>query len=208
MSSLYTLEINPLSVASFASIFSRPVGCLFILFTVSFAVRKLSSLQHLLIFVFISITPGDRSKKKYCCDLCQRALCFSFRSLVASSLIFRSPVHSGLCVCGVRDYSNLALLHGAVQPPSTAYSRDFLFSIVFSCCLCHPSSTDHGVWVDLWAFCPVPLMSWSVFVPVPHCLDDCSSVVQLEARELIPPAPFFFLTVFWLVGVFCVSRHI
>ena len=63
MSSLYTLEINPLSVASFASIFSRPVGCLFILFTVSFAVRKLSSLQHLLIFVFISITPGDGSKK-------------------------------------------------------------------------------------------------------------------------------------------------
>ena len=40
---LYILEINPLSVASFANIFSHSEGCLFILFTVSFAVQKLLS---------------------------------------------------------------------------------------------------------------------------------------------------------------------
>ena len=40
MSSLYILEIKPLSVASFANIFSHSVGCLFILFMVSFAVQK------------------------------------------------------------------------------------------------------------------------------------------------------------------------
>ena len=36
------LEINPLSVASFANIFSHSVGCLFVLFMVSAAVQKLS----------------------------------------------------------------------------------------------------------------------------------------------------------------------
>ena len=29
-----------------------------------------------------------------------------------------------------------------------------------------------GAWVSLRAFCSVPLIYVSVFVPVPHCLDD------------------------------------
>ena len=37
MSCLYILEINPLSVASFANIFSHSEGCIFVLFIVSFA---------------------------------------------------------------------------------------------------------------------------------------------------------------------------
>ena len=40
MSCLYILEINPLSIDSFANIFSHSEGCLFILFMVSFAVQK------------------------------------------------------------------------------------------------------------------------------------------------------------------------
>ena len=58
MSCLYTLEINSLSVVSFAIIFSHSVGCLFTLFIVSFAVQKLLSLirSYLFIFVFIFIT--------------------------------------------------------------------------------------------------------------------------------------------------------
>ena len=43
MSCLYILEINPLSIASFANIFSHSESCLFILFMVSFAVQKLLS---------------------------------------------------------------------------------------------------------------------------------------------------------------------
>ena len=39
MSCLYILEINPSLAASFANIFSQSVGCLFILFMVSFAVQ-------------------------------------------------------------------------------------------------------------------------------------------------------------------------
>ena len=52
---LYILEINPLSVVSFAIIFSHSEGCLFTLLIVSFAVQKLLSLirSHcLLLFLF------------------------------------------------------------------------------------------------------------------------------------------------------------
>ena len=63
MSCLCILEINPLSLVSFAVIFSHSEGCLFTLFVVSFAVQKLLSLirSHLFIFAFISITLGGRS---------------------------------------------------------------------------------------------------------------------------------------------------
>ena len=65
MRCLYILEINPLSVVSFAIIFSHSEGCLFSLLIVSFAMQKLLSLirSHLLIFVFIFITLVDRSRK-------------------------------------------------------------------------------------------------------------------------------------------------
>ena len=57
---LYILEINHLSVVSFATIFSHSEGHRFTLLIVSFAVQKLLSLirSHLFTFVFISITLG------------------------------------------------------------------------------------------------------------------------------------------------------
>ena len=60
MSCLYILEINPLTVVSFAIIFSHSGGCLFTLLIVSFAVHKLLSLirSHFFTFVFISVTLG------------------------------------------------------------------------------------------------------------------------------------------------------
>ena len=63
MSCLYILEINPLSVVSFAIIFSHFEGLLFTLLIVSFAVQKRLSLirSHLFTFVFISIALGGGS---------------------------------------------------------------------------------------------------------------------------------------------------
>ena len=65
MSCLYILEINPLSVASFANIFSHSEGCLFVLYMVSFAVQKFLSFirSRLFTFVFISISLGGGSKR-------------------------------------------------------------------------------------------------------------------------------------------------
>ena len=56
MTNFNILDINPLSVASFANIFSQAIGCLFVLLMVSFAVQKLLNLIrfHLLIFAFVS----------------------------------------------------------------------------------------------------------------------------------------------------------
>ena len=73
MSCLYILEIKPLSVVSFATIFSHSIGCLFgvffvclfvclfVFFMISFAVQKLVGLIRSLwfVFVFISIAVGD-----------------------------------------------------------------------------------------------------------------------------------------------------
>ena len=63
MSCLHILEINPLSVVSFAIIFSHSEGCLFTSLIVSFAVQKILSLIRSLLFncVAISITLGGGS---------------------------------------------------------------------------------------------------------------------------------------------------
>uniref|UniRef100_A0A8D1HHC7 Uncharacterized protein n=2 Tax=Sus scrofa TaxID=9823 RepID=A0A8D1HHC7_PIG len=59
--SLYILEIKPLSVASFDTIFSHSVSCLFAVFLVFFAVQKLVRLirSHWFTFAFISVALGD-----------------------------------------------------------------------------------------------------------------------------------------------------
>ena len=60
---LYIFEINPLSVSSFAIIFSHSEGFLFTLLIVSFVVQKLLSFirSHLFIFAFISNILGGGS---------------------------------------------------------------------------------------------------------------------------------------------------
>ena len=63
MSCSYILEVNPLSVVSFAIISPHSEGCLFTLLIVSLAVKKVFSLirSHLFNFVFTSITVGGGS---------------------------------------------------------------------------------------------------------------------------------------------------
>ena len=121
MSCWYILEINPLSIDSFANIFSHSEGCLFILFIVSFAVQKLLSFirSHLFIFVFISITVGGGSKKILLWFISKSILpIFSSKNFIVSSLTFRSLIHfEFIFVYGVRECSNYMFLHVAVQIP-------------------------------------------------------------------------------------------
>ena len=60
LSYLYILEVKPLSVVSFTSIFSHSIGCHYFLM-VSFSVQKLLNLirSHWFIFIFISVALGD-----------------------------------------------------------------------------------------------------------------------------------------------------
>ena len=76
-----------MSVASFANIFSHSVGCLFVLFMVSFAMQKFVSLiwSHLFIFVFIFITLGGGSNKILLQFMSKSVLpMFSSRSFILS----------------------------------------------------------------------------------------------------------------------------
>ena len=126
MSYLYILEINPLSVVSFANIFSHSEGCLFVLFIVSFAVQKLLSLikSYLFIFGFISVTLGGGSKKILLWFMSKRVFpMFSSKSFIVSGLTFRYLIHCEfLFVYGVRQHSNFILLHITVQ-----FSQHHLF---------------------------------------------------------------------------------
>ena len=65
MSSLYILEIRPLSEVSLANVFSHTVVSLFILMLFSLAMKKLFILirSHLFILSFMSLAVGDISVK-------------------------------------------------------------------------------------------------------------------------------------------------
>ena len=79
ISCLYILEINSLSVASFAIIFSHSEGCLFTLLIVSFVVQQVLILRPCVIQEFI---------KKHCI---QNTLCFPFNSRTFSSVVQSCP---------------------------------------------------------------------------------------------------------------------
>ena len=63
MSSLYILEIRPLSEVSLANMFSHTVGSLFIVMLFSLAMQELFILMrsHLFIVSFMSLALGDMS---------------------------------------------------------------------------------------------------------------------------------------------------
>ena len=96
MSCLYILELDLLSVVSFAIIFSHSEGCLFTLLIFSFVMQKLLSLirSHLLTFVFISITLGGGSQRILLRFMSLSVLpMFSSKSFIVSDLTFRSLIH-------------------------------------------------------------------------------------------------------------------
>ena len=119
MSHLHILEINPLSVALFANIFSHPIGCLFILFMVSFAVQQLGSFirSHFCIYTFISIALGDWPKETLIKFMSYNVLhMFSSRNFMVPCLMFKSLSHfQFIFVRGMRVHCNFIDLHVAVQ---------------------------------------------------------------------------------------------
>ena len=90
MSSLYILEIKPLSEVSLANMFSHMVASLFILILFSLPVQKLFILMrfHLFILSFTSLALGDVSVKILLCEISEIFLpMVSSRSSMVSQLI-------------------------------------------------------------------------------------------------------------------------
>ena len=76
MSCLNVLEINPLSVVSFAIIFSHSESCLSTLLIVSFVVQKLLRLiRPICSFLLLFLIFWEVGHRGSCCDICWRVFC-------------------------------------------------------------------------------------------------------------------------------------
>ena len=113
MSSLHILEINYLTVISFAVIFSHSEGCLFTLITVFFIVQKHLSLIRSHLFIFIFITLGGGSKKILLWFMSESVLpMFSSKSFIVFSLTYGPLIHFEFIFEGfVGKCSKFILIH-------------------------------------------------------------------------------------------------
>ena len=96
MSSLYILEIRPLSEVSLANMFSHTVVSLCNLVLFSLAVQKLLILMrsHLFILSFMSLALGDVSVRMLLDGMSEIFLpMFSSRTFMVLQLIFKSFIH-------------------------------------------------------------------------------------------------------------------
>ena len=96
MSSLYILEIKPLSEESLANMFSHTVGSFFILMLFSLAMQKLFILMksHVFTLSFMSLALGDVSVRMLLHGMFEIFLpMVSSRTLMVLQLIFKSFIH-------------------------------------------------------------------------------------------------------------------
>ena len=96
VSSLYILEIKPLSMVSLANMFSHTVGFLLILMLFSLAVQKLFILMKSRLFVlsFMSLALGDVSVRMLLHGMSEIFLpMFTCRTFMVLRLIFKSFIH-------------------------------------------------------------------------------------------------------------------
>ena len=130
---LYMLDINPLLVISLANIFSHSVGCLFILLIISLAMQKLLSLIRSQLFLFLFPLLQEMEPKKLLQFMLKSVLpMFSSRSFIVFSLTFRSLIYfEFIFVYGVRERSNLILLHIAVQFSQHHILKRLFFHCIF-----------------------------------------------------------------------------
>ena len=96
VSSLFILEIKPLSEVSLANMFFHTVGSLCNLVLLSLAMRKLFILMrsHLFIHSFMSLALGDMSVRMLLRGMSEISLpMFSSRTFMVLPLIFKSFIH-------------------------------------------------------------------------------------------------------------------
>ena len=105
VSSLYILEMRPLSEVSLANMFSHTVDSLFILMLFSLAMQKLFILMRSYLFIlsFMSLALGDVSVRMLLHGMSEIFLpMFPSRTFIVLQLIFKSFIHlKFIFVCGV-----------------------------------------------------------------------------------------------------------
>ena len=111
-------------------------------------------------------------KKKSCCNLYQSVLpVFSSKHFIMSVIMFRSLICLSLFLCVVLGSVLIPFFHMKLSNLlSITYWRGFLFSIVYSCLLCHRWGDHRGLGLSLgslpWSmrlcfcFCASTILSW------------------------------------------------
>ena len=109
---------------------------------------------------------------------------FSSKSYIVYGPTFRLFIHfEFIFVYGVRKCSCFILLQ-VVDQFSQHHLLKRLSSPLYILASLVKDKVSIGAWIYLRAFCFVPLIYISVFVPVPYCLDDCGFVVGPEVRQV------------------------
>ena len=97
---------------------------------------------------------------------------FSSRSFIVSGLMFRSLIHLSLFLCIVLESVLVSFFYKWLTSFPAPLVKEIFFSPLCILGSFVKDKVSIGVWIYLWAFCFVPLIYISVFVPVPYCLDD------------------------------------
>ena len=152
LSSLYILEIRPLSDVGLVTIFSHSVGCRFVLLTVSFALQKLFSFRrsHLLI-VSLSVCAAGVKFRKWSPVPMHSSVLPTYSSLRFSvaGFMLRSLIHLDLSfVHGDRYGSIFILLHVIIQL-CHHHLLNMLSFFHFFLLLCQ-TQVFIGVWINIW----------------------------------------------------------
>ena len=111
---------------------------------------------------------------------------------MVSGLTFRNLFHFDFTiVCSMRKCSDLILLHVAIHFSQHPLLKDSLFSIVYSCLVCHRLIDDWIVSLFLGSvFCSIDLLClflckyYAVFMTI-------ALQYSLKSGRMIPPALFF-----------------
>ena len=109
----------------------------------------------------------------------------SSKSFIVSGLTFRSLIHFEFSfVYGVRKGSNFILFTCSCPVFPEPLIKEAVFDPLYILASFVKNKVPLGTWVYFWAFCLVPLVYISVFVPVPYCVDGSSFVVLSEVRKV------------------------
>ena len=130
MNYLYIMGINPLSVTSFAHIFSHSKGCLFVLWFPLLYKSFSVWLGPIYLFLFLFLLPWEKNLRKHWWDLYQRMFCpWSLLGVLWCHVLVKSLNHfEFIYVHDVRVCSNVIDLHVTVQLSQHHFLKTLSFS--------------------------------------------------------------------------------
>ena len=119
---------------------------------------------------------------------------FSSKSFIVSSLIFISLIHFSSFLCMMLKNVLISFFFTCRCPVSQApCTEETVFSPLYSLAPFVVDEMTVGAWIYCWAFYPILLICLSVLCQNYSHLMTVGSQYNLKSRNLITPAPLFFL---------------